>query len=314
VTLGSDGRFSHEIPLADINHALRIVAVFPDSSVRLRTLSISYTGDPNNLLSRGDYYALLIGNTDYQNDDIWQDLDTPDDDVREVAETLKNGFGFKTEIAVAGKTVSLVLYNATKPEILQRLSLLRKVLTERDRLLVYYAGHGYIDSERDDRAFWIPVEGSGDILEDYTWLNSREVKDQVAKIPAKHILIVADSCFSGGFARSGNPEEDARLRAENERLREKYLSEMAANASRMILSSGDLELVSDGTGAGHSPFAEAFLDGLNSIEHTAFAGSDLFYSQIKERVTGTSNQRPQYVPLSDSGHQGGDFVFQRAGG
>src|SRR5262249_61894245 len=76
---------------------------------------------------------------------------------------------------------------------------------------------------------------------------------------AKHILVVADSCYSGTLTRgidvvmlpSGGAERNA------------YLARIVQKRSRTVLTSGGEEPVADSGGGGqHSVFAKAFLAAL----------------------------------------------------
>lgn len=79
----------------------------------------------------GNYYALVIGNNDYRH---WDKLQNPVNDAKEIADVLRDRFGFKVTL----------LLNATREQILRSLNDLRKQLTEKDNLLIYYAGHGQL--------------------------------------------------------------------------------------------------------------------------------------------------------------------------
>jgi len=78
----------------------------------------------------GTYHALIIGNNIYTH---FPSLTTPDQDAHAVAAVLSKQYGFKTK----------VLLNATRCDILQALNDFRKTLTDKDNLLIYYAGHGH---------------------------------------------------------------------------------------------------------------------------------------------------------------------------
>ncbi len=78
-----------------------------------------------------------------------------------------------------------------------------------------------------------------------------------------------------------------------------------------FIPSGGHEPVSDIGGKGHSIFAEAFIMGLKDIEQSEFAAEELYYQHIKERVAGNAEQTPEYNIIRNSGHYGGDFIFNR---
>jgi TPR repeat protein len=80
------------------------------------------------------------------------------------------------------------------------------------------------------------------------------------------------------------------------------------------MASGGDEPVADGGPDGHSVFAEALIRALQETDKDTYTGVDLFYGYLRQRVAGNSSQVPQYVPIRDSGHDDGDFVFIRKAG
>ena len=84
-------------------------------------------------IAYGDYYALVIGNNDYA---FLPKLETAVSDAAAVAELLRSRYAFKD--------VKLLL-NARRADILREMNRLRAELTGKDNLLIYYAGHGYVD-------------------------------------------------------------------------------------------------------------------------------------------------------------------------
>ncbi len=77
----------------------------------------------------GRYHALVIGNNDYQH---LRNLTTAVGDAEAVATLLEDKYGFQVT----------KLTNATRRDITGALNRLRQTLTEKDNLLVYYAGMG----------------------------------------------------------------------------------------------------------------------------------------------------------------------------
>jgi uncharacterized caspase-like protein len=134
----------------------------------------------------GNYHALLIGNKNYQ---YWPRLDTPENDARKTADMLARRYGFKSKVII----------NATRYDILKALNDLRKELTEKDNLLIYYAGHGHLD-EKISRGYWVPTDS--EIDSNANWISTTAITDILNAIVAKHILIVADTCYSGALTRS----------------------------------------------------------------------------------------------------------------
>jgi uncharacterized caspase-like protein len=242
----------------------------------------------------GVYYALVIGIQDYRH---LGKLNTPVNDAKAVATILHDQYRFK----------ATVLLDATRRKILDALDRYRARLQDGDSLLVYYAGHGLYDSAAD-LAYWAPVDAETSSHDD--WIVSNEITGVARAIPARHILIVSDSCYSGMLTR------DARIATFAPSEHNAYIARMLQGKSRRVMSSGGNEPVADGDASGspadHSVFANALLEGLRQINMDAFSAEELFSQYVEERVAGRSSQMPEYNFIRDSGHEDGDFVFFRA--
>lgn len=248
-------------------------------------------------LQTGTYHALVIGNRAYAH---WPSLKTTEADARQTADVLSRKYGFKTR----------VLLDARRVDILQVLNDLRGQLTEKDNLLIYYAGHGYLD-EKINRAYWIPVDGHLD--SNVEWIPTVAITDLVAALSAKHVLLVVDSCYAGALTRSALARLEAGM---SEEARRHWLEVVAAKRSRTVLSSGDVQPVLDTGGGRHSVFARAWLDVLARNEEI-LEGQRL-YREIAARVSYAAaalrfEQVPQYAPLRYAGHESGDFLFVPSG-
>ena len=75
----------------------------------------------------GRYHALVIGINDYQH---LPRLETAVNDATAVADLLRKKYGFEVTL----------LLNPTRDRVIRTLDKLRGALTERDKLLLYYAG------------------------------------------------------------------------------------------------------------------------------------------------------------------------------
>jgi uncharacterized caspase-like protein len=241
----------------------------------------------------GTYHALVIGNTIYAH---WPSLNTPGQDARAIAEVLSRKYGFKTK----------ALLNATRFDILQALNDLRKMLTENDNLLVYYAGHGHWE-QQIQRGYWVPVDSDTD--SDVNWISTVAITDILSAMSARHVLIVADSCYSGALTRSALARLEAGMSNE---ARDHWLKSMAEKRSRTVLSSGGIQPVLDEGGGNHSVFAKAFLDVLAS--NAEILDGQRLGLEVAARVSYAAasvrvEQDPQYAPIRYSGHEAGDFLF-----
>jgi hypothetical protein len=231
----------------------------------------------------GKFHALVIGNNRYR---ALTPLLTAVADARLVSELLRGQYGFDVE----------TLENASRQDIIQALSRLRRITTEADRVLIYYAGHGIRD-EKTGRGYWLPVDAQSDNIAN--WVSSNDITDLAAAMPARHALIVADSCFSGALTRAGlgiTLDERAGV-----------LQRLVAKRSRTVLTSGGLEPVLDAGAGQHSIFARAFVDALSENKEPLEAAR--LFVELRSRVVRAAEQTPQYAQLHDAGHDGGDFVF-----
>jgi Caspase domain/Glucodextranase, domain B len=240
-------------------------------------------------LAPGRYYALVIGINDYK---FLPHLKTAESDARSVAAVLRERLGFDVDL----------LLNATRQQIVGALNRYRRELDPSANLVIYYAGHGYFDKQVE-KAYWLPVDAALD--DNANWISADDVTVNVKGIPARHVLIISDSCYSGTIVRGINPD----LSKPSER--EQYIRRMLSLTSRTLIASGGNEPVADGGAGGHSVFASALLRGLDQTDRDAFTAEELFYKYIREAVSGRSDQTPEYNALHNSGHDGGDFVFVR---
>ena len=229
----------------------------------------------------GAYHALVIGNQDYQH---LPDLQTPVKDAQAVARVLAKDYGFTVK----------TLINATRDDINDALDGYRNTLRDSDNLLIYYAGHGWLD-EDTERGYWLPVDAKRNLRS--RWLSNATITDTLKGLLAKHAMVVADSCYSGALLRGGAISVSAA----------KYWKKMVHKRARVVLTSGGLEPVADRGGGGHSPFAKAFLDALADNE-AVMDGTTLF-GKMRRPVMVNANQTPEYSDVRNAGHDGGDFLF-----
>ncbi len=201
----------------------------------------------------GRYHALVIGNNDYAH---LRKLTTAVGDADAVATLLEEKYGFRVT----------KLINATRLDITGALNRLRQTLTEKDNLLVYYAGHGVLDEEAG-AGYWQPVDARSD--DDSNWFSNTRLTNYLRAMSAQHVMVVADSCYSGNLTR----EATSTVRSAAERTA--WMERMNDKRSRTALTSRRLEPVRDRGGGGHSVFARAFLTALEENLNVLF-GEELF--------------------------------------
>ncbi len=200
--------------------------------------------------------------------------------------------------------ISLYDEQATKTAIISKMQndLARRVKSD-DRVIFFFAGHGYTEElGGEDNGYIVPYDG-GDISA--TFISMDELRSQSRKMGnAKHQLFVLDACYGGLFGERG-------ARSVNENL-PNYLTEIIRRPARQFLTAGGKDQsVQDGGPGGHSYFTYYFLEALqeglgdvNGDGYITFAELD---SYIKPRAS-NSYQTPASGTLP--GHGMGEFVFR----
>ena len=247
----------------------------------------------------GRYYALIIGNNDYEQ---WPPLKTAVRDAEQLRDVLVRRYTFPDENV-------LLLKNASRVDMLRGFDWLKARSKPEDRVLVYYGGHGEYD-ERED-GYWVPVDASTDNR--YSHISNSDVLNQLRAIDARHKLLVSDSCFSGNLLTRGAVRTPASGWNDERYFREKN----KLNAVMGFASGGD-EPVSDGGArwGGNSIFAYHFLAQLEANEQPYLAASDLALRITRNVSNDTasamgSQQTPVFQVITNQGHQGGEFFFIR---
>jgi hypothetical protein len=202
-----------------------------------------------------------------------------------------------------GFTVTLIT-DVTRTQIMDELDGLRERLTPRDNLLIYYAGHGFRDEEAG-RGYWLPIDAQKHTRAN--WLSAADLTDSLKAMQAKHVIVVADSCYAGTLFRDvgGWSVERPIERSEHQ----KYFARLAQKRARTALVSGGIEPVQDGGGGMHSIFAKVFLQTLQ--ENTGVLEGAQLFLQLRRLVAVNAAQTPEYADIRFADHDGGDFLFVR---
>ncbi|CAK8717179.1 hypothetical protein KKHLCK_06335 [Candidatus Electrothrix laxa] len=241
----------------------------------------------------GRYYALVIGNQNYSH---LGTLHTPLADAQKIAEILKGQYRFDD--------VDLLL-DASRKEIMEAVSKwCVRVNRKEDNLLIYYAGHGDLDPETG-LGYWQPVEAK---KQDSDWIPTFWITSKLKAIPARHVLVVADSCYSGSLLT-----RELNMQPPIDKEWGEWFIRMQKKRSFTALTSGGEEPVRDTGGGKHSVFAKVFIEALQKNKGI-LDGTSLF-GQVKKRVVINAAQTPQYgyVQTASSGpgsfHERGDFLL-----
>ena len=244
--------------------------------------------------TQGVYRALIIGNDQYRDKQgRWKPLDTAVTDALALKQLLTTLYGF-TDVTL--------LQNATRRDVLVALDELARRAMPNDSVLVYYAGHGFMDSDTR-KGYWVPVDAVG--ADNTTFLRNSTIKDELSTIASrvKHTLLLSDSCFSGSLLRSASrgiaPVTNS----------EKYYQKVASKKSVQIVTAGGTEFVDDNyQSSGHSPFTYFLLNELKHNDKPMLTVSELSNS-VKQAVANNVDQVPESGVLAGAGDEMGEFIF-----
>ncbi len=268
--------------------------------------------------------AVILGINEYESDDI-PSLKTARPDAERLSEILEDKHDY--EVSFDDGTVSTLLVDgqATKKGLEDILAILSRLVTETDRLLFYFAGHGVaLRGEDGPQGYLVPQDATAD-KESYVLM--QELHDTLTMLPCRHCLIILDCCFSGSFRWSSTRAWSPPPRT---LYVEEYLRFVRYPAWQVLTSTAyDQEAVDSLTGSGfgvreesgqtHSPFAQALFNALQGGDNEADANDDgiLMATELQlylrnkvevkvEQKTGRQ-QTPQLWGLHK--HDKGEYIF-----
>lgn len=241
-------------------------------------------------------HALVIGVSKYTNG--WHSLEGVKQDVEEVSRILeKHGFRVKRVI------------DPTRAKFEQEMSefIYQHGQSKNNRLLVYFAGHGYtVKSGGREEGYIVPADAPNPVLGAIAAefrraaISLRAIDIYAHEIESKHALFVFDSCFAGTIFEVQRGSVSAGIQ------------QKANGLVRQFITSGSAdEMVPD-----PSIFCKKFVDGLNGEADTNNDGfitgielGEFLYNAVTNAV-GRNKQTPQHGKITDPNLNKGDFVFE----
>lgn len=255
---------------------------------------------PDIELSSGTKYALVIGNDEYRH---LKNLTTAVNGARAIDEILRTQYGFETRI----------LLNATRRQIMVAFSELQQELEDDDQVLIYYAGHGERSGDDDAITYWLPVDAEENQMSyDADGIKSTWITNEMRAMKAKHVMIVADSCYAGAMVRP------VRVSVPSRSIDEKRLKWMVKRRSRTVLTSGGNRPVLDESPDGtHSVFTQALVSVLS--ENPGVIYGEALHAALVQLVRYNAeqldfNQVPLFSEVADANHGNGQFVMKNTKG
>jgi Caspase domain len=260
----------------EVGSKVVVAAAASDIEVTLESLGIT---------KLPKYHALIVGVSEYQNAGPGlPNLDLPARDAEKLYQVLTEKYAFEPQYVT-------LLKNPAREEIINEFERLAITVSEKDNLLVFYAGHGYYDKAKDF-GFWLPADAKKTSRS--AWIANSTIKDYLGAIHSKHTLLITDACFGGSIFKTRSV--DATIRRFNE---------MYKDNSRKALTSGNLSEVPD-----KSVFLKYVLKTLDENNELFLPASTLF-TRIYEPILNNTTTTPQFGIIQGAGDEGGDFVFIR---
>ena len=260
-----------------------------DFEVEYREVEPRYQGAEN--LSFGRSFALIYAVSEHDN--AAYNLDKPVEDARQLAQVLQTRYDFGEE------QIILVENPANREAFLDPLEDLGKRLRQEDQVLIFYAGHGIWDTDKE-KGYWVPA--SGDKSRKSSLFKLSDLEDELRTLNCRHVLLITDACFSGAlFKNRGGPldklAEDELQSANIRKLALKHYQK----PSRKALTSGNLETVPD-----ESHFFRALIQYLET-NTLPYSWADQLFNYIEIQLARYDQQPLKGSLKGDT--QGSDFIF-----
>ncbi|HKX26463.1 MAG TPA: caspase family protein [Blastocatellia bacterium] len=244
-------------------------------------------------------HALVIGVRNYT--EGWPELPGAEKDVGAISDLLrKQGFQVTT------------LLSPTAAQLNDGLSafISEHGLQERNRLLVYFAGHGHTEALADgrERGYIVPADAPlpqrNPQLFKRRALSMDDIEAKALNISSKHALFIFDSCFSGSIfeSRGGRyvpPEIESKT----------------ASPVRMFITAGTKNQTVPDDSLFRLYFVRAFEQREGDLNGDGFITGEELGTYLAGRVATDSRdaQTPRYGKIKDARLNLGDIVFALPG-
>jgi|GEM_PF-729935 len=287
-----DGDFWGEVPLIKGANKINILVADMAGNKATKTFTVTQQGTTviavNTAIipvenSPGQNYCVLIAAQNYADSSI-PSLDHPIADAIKLKMVLKSSYDFPEKNIIT-------LFNPQTSDFRRQLLELSNIIQPEDNLVIFYAGHG-IWVEKEKKGFWLMTDA--DYKNTKTWLSNKDVLEMIAKLPARHTLLITDACFSGSVFKSRGIPANMPV----------VIKAMDNKISRVAITSGNDTEVPD-----ESVFMKYLVKALSENKDKYLTAQKMFINKIIEAVMTETKTEPRYGTLELAGHIGGDFIF-----
>ncbi len=229
---------------------------------------------------------IVVFGIDQYADKAIPSLDNAISDANAVSQLFADKLGYEAQ----------VIKNATRAEIIQTINQLAVNVEINDSVVVYFAGHGYLN-RKAGAGYWIPADASA--RDPSTWISNDSISEMLAGIQSRQMVLISDSCYSGSLTTEQSVEVSRDVKP----------IDILTKRSVVVMASGGDEPVADEGKNGHSIFAWYLMEMLRNVDSWKI-GTTVF-EQIQTDVMKSFPQTPQYGAAISAGHQvGGDYLFE----
>jgi len=248
----------------------------------------------------GASYALVIGVDDYASIGLPR-LGNAESDAAAVARYFGAQHYQVTQLIGAQA--------ATKPKIAEAVRAIAGRITERDRFVFFFAGHGKARRTEGIDVAYLVVPGGRDRNDPASLISTGDIVDYSRSLDkARHQLFIFDSCYAGLMGQFQTRAAGDRPQFDSEAF---LVKDLSARRVRQYLSAGgeDQEVLDNGPG--HlSWFTYFLLKGMEPGVASRRASGLITFSELASYVQALS-ANPKHTPAFGSlaGHHGGEFLL-----
>ena len=279
-------------------YTVKLTVTDDDGATAIHEEQVTVFSQPSGLPRFEDLWAVVIGVGEYEDSRL--NLGLPEDDAQAIYDFLVDtrGGGFPKD-----NVWLLVNEQATRKGIEQAWGWLLRQAEEEDLVLVYFSGHGGHDHDYNGD------EPDGDTEDEYllpydtdpsdffsTAVRDDAVGDWVSSLRSEHVILIFDSCHSGGAAKTVKSYETPGSRAGPGNT--VFTDLMGVDGVLVMTACQATELAQQDDNLGYGVFTYFLLSGLGGLEKVGEPEADTDQDgrvTVDELKSYLQREVPQYV-------------------